>query len=182
MVYSGRINKEKGVSELIDAMLILKDKTNIKLMIIGGTFFGNADNEDDFVRSLKNRAKAIEQKIIFTGFIPYDIMPDYLQMADVAVIPSIWDDPFPTTELEAQAMGLPIITTVRGGIPEEVSYANAILLDTDEHFIANLANAILNLYEHPEKRKQMGEASLNRSKLFGKETYAEKFFKALEKL
>ena len=63
MVYSGRINKEKGVEELIDAMLLLKDKPNIKLMIIGGTFFGNANNEDHFVRALKSKAKTIEQKI-----------------------------------------------------------------------------------------------------------------------
>ena len=179
MVYSGRINKEKGVSELIDAMLILKDISNIKLMIIGGTFFGNADNEDDFVCSLKNKAKVIEHKIIFTGFIPYANMPDYLQMADIAVIPSIWDDPFPTTELEAQAMGLPIITTKRGGIPEEVSEDNAILLDTSKNLVENLANAIFDLYLHPKKRQQMAAASNERSKLFDKTNYAENFFAAL---
>ena len=179
MVYSGRINKEKGVSELIDAMLLLKDMPNIKLMIVGGTFFGNTDNEDDFVRSLKNKAKAIEQKIIFTGFIPYNEIPDYLQMADIAVIPSIWDDPFPTTELEAQAMGLPIITTKRGGIPEEVTEENAILLDTDEHFTDHLASAILDLYHHPKECEQMSYASLQRSKFFDKATYAKNFFAAL---
>lgn len=180
IVYSGRINKEKGVSELIDAMLMLKDIPNIKLMIIGGTFFGNTDNDDEFVCSLKNKANSIEHKIIFTGFISYNDMADYLQIADIAVIPSIWDDPFPTTELEAQAMGLPIITTVRGGIPEEVSEYNAILLETDENFVKNLANAIVHLYEHPEKRKQMAAAGIERAKLFDKETYAKNFFNALE--
>lgn len=181
MVYSGRINKEKGVSELIDAMLLLKDSPNIKLMIIGGSFFGNAGNEDDFIHSLKVKASPIQQRIIFTGFVSYDKIPDYLQMADIAVIPSIWDDPFPTTELEAQAMGLPIITTCRGGIPEEVTEDNAILLETDEHFIDNLAVSIHNLYQHPEKRQQMSKASIERSKLFSKEVYAKKFFAALEK-
>ena len=70
IVYSGRVNKDKGVSELIDAMLILRDKLNIKLMVIGSTFFANATNEDDFVLSLKERAKVIEDRIVFTGFIP----------------------------------------------------------------------------------------------------------------
>lgn len=182
MIYSGRINKEKGVSELIDAMLLLKDVPNIKLMIIGGSFFGNTDYEDKFILQLKEKAKAIQDKIVFTGFIPYENMPDYLQMADVAVIPSIWNDPFPTTELEAQAMGLPIITTVRGGIPEEVSEDNAILLNTDEHFVNNLAKTILDLYQHPQKRKQMAAASLERAKLFDKDIYAEKFFAALEEI
>lgn len=180
MIYSGRINKEKGVSELIDAILLLKDFPKIKLMVIGGTFFGNTYNEDEFIRSLKNRANKIKEKIVFTGFIPYEKIPDYLQLADIAVIPSIWNDPFPTTELEAQAMGLPIITTVRGGIPEEVSEDNAILLETDEHFVNNLAETILDLYQHPQKRKQMAASSLERAKLFDKEVYAEKFFAALE--
>ena len=180
MVYSGRINHEKGVSELIDAMLLLKDYPNIKLMIIGGTFFGNTNEEDDFVLSLKGKAKQIKDKIIFTGFIPYEKMPDYLQIADIAVIPSIWNDPFPTTELEAQAMGLPIITTRRGGIPEEVSEENAILLETDEYFVENLASAILDLFQHPKKRVLMGEKSLERAKLFAKETFAANLFTALD--
>ena len=180
MVYSGRINQEKGVSELIDAMLLLKDFPKIKLMIIGGTFFGNTNHDDDFIHSIKEKAKEIKDRIIFTGFIPYEKMPDYLQLADLAVIPSIWNDPFPTTELEAQAMGLPIITTRRGGIPEEVSETNAILLETDEHFVENLASAILDLYKHPEKRQQMAAASLERARLFNKETFAKNFFKAIE--
>lgn len=182
MVYSGRINKDKGVSELIDAMLQLKGHPHIKLMIIGGSFFGNTNDEDAFILQLKEKAKAIQERIVFTGFIPYKDMPDYLQMADIAVIPSIWNDPFPTTELEAQAMGLPIITTRRGGIPEEVSEDNAILLDTDHQFVNNLAAAILDLYGHPEKRRQMAEASLERSKLFDKESFAKNFFAALERL
>ena len=180
MIYSGRINKEKGVSELIDAMLLLKDYPKIKLMIIGGSFFGNTNHEDEFICSLKEKSKKIENKIVFTGFIPYNRMPDYLQIAEIAVLPSIWDDPFPTTELEAQAMGLPIITTVRGGIPEEVSERNAILLETDEHFVDNLAAAILDLYEHPEKREKMSFAGLERANLFDKDTFAKNYFAALE--
>lgn len=179
MVYSGRINKEKGVSELIEAMLQLTEYPHIKLMIIGGTFFGNTGNEDDFVRSLKVKARPIEEKIIFTGFLSYDKMPDYLQLADTAIIPSVWNDPFPTTELEAQAMGLPIITTVQGGIPEEVSVDNAILLETDSQLTDHLAAAILELYHHPKKRSRMGAVSLERSKYFNKERFAQDFFAAI---
>ena len=79
-------------------------------------------------------------------------------------------------------MGLPIITTRRGGIPEEITEDNAIMLETNEHFIENLAKAILNLYQNPEKRQAMAKASLERSILFDKETYAKKFFAALENI
>lgn len=182
LLFSGRVNKEKGVMELVSAIQKLENYPSIKLLIIGSSFFGNTNKDDDFIQSLKKQAQIVKERIIFTGYIPYNKMPDYLKIADVATIPSCWDDPFPTTVLEAQAMGLPIITTRRGGIPEEVTEDNAILLDTDENFVDNLAAAILDLYQHPEKRKQMSKASLERSKLFDKETYAKNFFAALEGL
>jgi glycosyltransferase involved in cell wall biosynthesis len=180
LIFSGRVNKEKGILELIQAMCQLEGYPNIKLLVIGSSFYGNTNKEDNFIRSLKEQAAKIQDRILFTGFIPYNKIPKYLKISDLAVIPSNWDDPFPTTVLEAQAMGLPIITTRRGGIPEEVTEENAILLNTDEHFVDNLADAILDLYHHPEKRKKMAETSLERSKLFDKETYARNFFKALE--
>ena len=180
MIFSGRINKDKGIAELIDAILLLKDLPNIKLMIIGSTFFGNATTENNFVRNLKDKAKAIEKNLVFTGFVPYDQMPYYLQLADIAVIPSIWNDPFPTTVLEAQAMGLPIIASNSGGIPEEIGQGNAIIIPTGENFIPQLADAIRHLLQHPEERLKMSAASLQRATYYAKERFARDLFDALE--
>ena len=180
LVYSGRINRDKGIMELIKAIGLLNEKFPIKLMVIGGSFFGNATHDDEFMKELKAKAESLQSRIIFTGYIPYSDMPSYLSMADIAVIPSIWDDPFPTTVLEAQAIGLPIITTRRGGIPEEVTEENAILLDIDEHIVEKLASSILFLYEHPEKRELMSKASLEQAKLFSKDRYAKDFFAIIQ--
>ena len=180
IVYSGRVNKDKGVTELIDAMLMLRDKPNIKLMIIGGTFFGNAVNEDDFVRSLKDRAKAIEERIVFTGDTLFSQMPNYLQLADIAALPSMWEEPFGLTIVEAMAAGLPLITTKSGGIPE-ICEGVATIVER-EGIVNNLVSAIIDLYEHPEKRKQMTEASFERAKLFDKETFTKNFFAILENM
>jgi glycosyltransferase involved in cell wall biosynthesis len=149
-------------------------------MVIGSSFYGNTDFEDEFLQELKQKAAPLTNRIIFAGFIPYQHVPDYLACSNVAVIPSVWDDPFPTTVLEAQAMGLPVIATRRGGIPEEVTPETAILLDTDQHFVTNLADTILDLYHHPEKRKAMSQAALEHAKYFNKERYAQDFFAALE--
>ena len=180
MVFSGRVTAEKGIMQLIEAMTLLQDIPRIKLLVIGSSFYGNDDNENAFANALRGKAAHLSNRIIFTGFIPYAQMPIYLQMADIAVIPSIWNDPFPTTVLEAQAMGLPIISTQRGGIPEEVTEESAILLDTNENFVDNLATAIRDLYQHPEKRKTIGQARLMRSKYFDKERFAKDFFKAIQ--
>ena len=182
LIFSGRINREKGIMELIEAINQLTDYPQIKLMVLGSSFYGNVTDEDDFTRELRFKAESLKERIIFTGFIPYPDIPEYLSIADVAVIPSVWDDPFPTTVLEAQAMGQPIITTRRGGIPEEVTEKNAILLQTDEHFVKNLANAILELYQHPEKRKLMSKASIENSKYFNHQRYAEDLLKSLKGL
>lgn len=179
IVFSGRLTKEKGVSELIEAITRLKNHSNIKLLIIGSPFYGDTANEDEFVRKLKQQASIIKDRIIFTGFIPYKLIPQYIKMSNIAVIPSLWDDPCPNTVLEAQAMGLPIISTRRGGIPEEVSEENAILIKTDNHFIDNLTDAIQYLYLHPEKQKKMSKIAIEHSKYFNEKRYAEDFFAAI---
>ena len=179
LIYSGRINQEKGILELINAMNQLKEEMHIKLLVIGGSFFGNDKHENDFIKKLKEISFPIRERIIFTGFIPYEMIPEYLKISDVAVIPSIWNDPFPTTVLEAQAMGLPVIATKNGGIPEEVTNENAILLETDENFTNTLAHNIVWLYKHPKECEKMREISLIHSKKFNKERFAADFFNAL---
>ena len=180
IVYSGRVNKNKGVSELIDALLKLQDKPNIKLMIIGSTFFANAANEDDFVRLLKEKAKKIEDRIVFTGFVPYSQMPSYLNLANIAALPSMWEEPFGLTIVEAMAAGLPLITTRSGGIPE-ICEGVATIVERD-NVVSHLTAAITDLYNNSEKRNQMADAGLERAQLFDKETFTKNFFAALEGL
>ena len=143
IAYNGKINPEKGIMELVKAINTLKKYPRIKLLAMGSTFYGaNTYNDHPYGVKLLKEAEHIKDSIYFTGFIPYHKMPDYLHLADIAVMPSVWDEPFCLSVAEAQAMRLPIITTRRGDIPEVVTEENAILLETDEHFVENLANAI----------------------------------------
>lgn len=178
IVYSGRINKDKGISELVDAMFLLRNHSQFKLLVLGSSFFDNAKNEDAFIRSLKDKAKSIKDRIIFTGFIPYNQVPNYLQLADIAVLPSMWEEPFGLTVVEAMAMGLPLITTRSGGIPE-ICDGVATLIDRSD-IVKGLKTAILDLYEHPGKRKQMAAVSFERAKLFDKDSFAEHLFSVIE--
>lgn len=177
LVYSGRINNEKGISELIDAMLQIRD-SRIKLMILGSSFFENVKNEDTFTHLLRNKAKRIENQIVFTGFITYNQVADYLQLADLAVLPSMWEEPFGLTIVEAMAVGLPLITTRSGGIPE-ICEGVAQIVERN-NIVNNLVSAILDLYNQPEKRQKMAKASIERAKLFDKETFSVNFFNAIE--
>lgn len=182
LVYSGRLNKDKGISELIDAMLLLKSQQHIKLLVIGSTFFADASGEDSFVRTLKEKALLIQKRLVFTGFVPYDNVPAYLQLADAAVIPSRWPEPFGLTVIEAQAMGLPTIASQQGGIPEIVSAENAVIVPTHHDYAAQLANAILHLYQSPQRRADMAAKAQQNASRYSKECYACEFFNALENL
>lgn len=180
IIYSGRINSEKGISELIEALILLKEKSQIKLLVVGSPFFDEA-SDDDFSINLKIKASEIKDQIVFTGFIPYAEMPSYLNLADIAVIPSIWDDPFPTTVLEAQAMALPLIVTNRGGIPEQIGTDNAIIVPTGTLFVSRLSQAILQLYNNPEQRAAMSKSSLSNSKKYNKDRFSKDLLEGITK-
>lgn len=180
IVYSGRLNKEKGILHLIQAVKTLNNILNLKLLIIGGSSYGKSQRPTPFTELLMKESEPIKDKVIFTGFINYVEIPSYLKTADIAVVPSMWEEPFGLTVVEAMAAGLPLITTRSGGIPE-ICEGVATIIER-ENIVDNLAAAILELYDHPEKRKQMAAASLERSKLFDKETYAVNFFKALDSI
>ena len=62
------IGKEKGVLELVEAMNLLQAHTHIKLLVIGSSFYGNAQGEDDFTRTLKEKAALLSGKDVWQGF------------------------------------------------------------------------------------------------------------------
>lgn len=63
--------------------------------------------------------------------VPYDAMPEIYREADIFLAPSrptkTWEEQYSTVLLEAQASGLPIVTTRTGGIPENVGDAAVIV-------------------------------------------------------
>ena len=178
LVYSGRLIEEKGILQLIQTMNKLQHILNLKLLIIGAAAYGNNQSPTPFTRQLQQEAEILDGNIVFTGFIDYKDVPSYLKLADVAVLPSMWEEPFGLTVLESMAAGLPLITTHSGGIPE-ICTGVATIVERDS-IVENLVNAITDLYEHPQKRKEMAQASLKRSKQFDKDTYARNFFDAIQ--
>ena len=179
VVYSGRLTREKGIKELLEAFLLLKDHAVIKLLVIGGSFYGNDKAvQSPFMAELRQTADKIQGRIVFTGFIDYENVPDYLRLADVAVVPSVWEEPFALTCAEAMAAGLPLIATRVGGIPEVCGDA-AILIDTDNRFAASLAQAITKLFDNALERKDLSSRGTSISNRFGKEHYAKDFMSSI---
>lgn len=177
IVYSGRLNKDKGILPLVEAIGTLTDIPNLKLLIVGASAYGKDAAPTPFIQKLQEAAAPIKDIIVPTGFIDYQLMPAYLKMANIAVVPSLWEEPFGLTVVEAMAAGLPLITTRSGGIPEICEGAAYIVERND--LTNQLANAIRKLHRHPELRQQLSDAAKQRVRQFDKDNYAKKFFKAL---
>ena len=174
VVFHGRLYPEKGLKELLQAMKILKSYSIIKLLVIGSTYFADTNSNNPFMEDLHNIAKELENKVFFTGFVPYHKLPQYLMVADVAVIPSHINEAFGMACIEAAAMGLPIITTNDGGIPEAVEGQKYIMIDKDSDLPVELANAILNIQKN--YNDYLGN-KLNST--FTKKNYANNFFNSI---
>lgn len=178
IVYSGRLTPEKGILELILALKRINKNRNIKLLIIGASAYGEDKRPTRYIKKLQEESKTINNLVTYTGFVDYNNIPSYLKTGDIAIVPSMWEEPFGLTVVEAMAAGLPLITTRSGGIPE-ICEGVATIVNRD-NIVENLANAILDLYHNPEKRVAMSKASLERSKMFDKEIYARNFFEAIK--
>ncbi|MCR5513154.1 MAG: glycosyltransferase [Prevotella sp.] len=177
IVYSGRLNEEKGILPLVEAIGTLTDIPRLKLLVVGASSYGNDSEPTPFFRQLQEATAPIKEKIILTGFVDYQQVPSYLKTANIAVVPSLWEEPFGLTVIEAMAAGLPLIATRSGGIPE-ICEDSALLVERD-NCAEHLADAIRTLYHHPEQRLQLSKNAQERSHGFDKESYAKKFFKAL---
>ncbi|MCI8663797.1 MAG: glycosyltransferase family 4 protein [Hungatella sp.] len=173
--FTGRLNSEKGVKELLLGYKKAKPK-NSKLIIAGSYFFGS-NMKSHYEIELKFIAKDIMEEIIFTGNIPYKEMPFLYAIADVIVLPSIWNDPAPLTVIESLTCGKPLITTFSGGIPEYANSDNSILIKVNKDIIENLAQAIRELSENPEKRMALSEAAKKESMNWTKENYYKNFIR-----
>ena len=80
-------------------------------------------------------------------------MPFIYKLADVVVLPSMWDEPAGMTMIEALACERPLITTYSGGIPEYVGQGGCALIKRDENIVLNITMAIENAFDDPDQTR-----------------------------
>lgn len=179
--FTGRVVKEKGVKELLQAMLLIPEVLPFKLIIVGsaGSGFGMSKGMTDYFSELLAIAADLKDKVIFTGFIPNSEIPQILAASDISAIPSVYEEPGALTIFESLAAGLPVVTTDSGGIPEYLTNECSYVIKRNENFISEFSNALKELIVSKEKREIMGEAGFKHVQQFSYNSYYTDFLNIL---
>jgi glycosyltransferase involved in cell wall biosynthesis len=117
VLFVGRLTEKKGCQYLIRAMLqVQKQIPSAHLLVVG---------EGPLRYSLQECAREIGVAVTFLGRMGHDAVRKYMTSARVVVVPSVTarngdSEGLPMVLLEAQAMGIPVVSTRHAGIPEGI--------------------------------------------------------------
>ncbi|MFC5602540.1 glycosyltransferase family 4 protein [Sporosarcina koreensis] len=155
IIFVGRLVKEKGIVELIEAFhLVLNEIQEATLLIVGDAVTGDRDgmNVEQLIQSMPMKTK---EKIKLLGM--REDIPDLLSAADLFVLPS-YREGLPRSIIEAMAMGKPIVATdVRGCREEVFPDVNGYLCKDKDSL--SLADSIIKILKDESKMKRFGENS-----------------------
>lgn len=181
ILFSGRLEAYKGVYEIVYAAKLLLIDQDLKNYLLKFVFVGKGSEEE---KLLVLEKKLHVQKYIKHKSISYEDMPRLYQKADIFLAPSkptfTYQEQYCTVLLEAQAAGLPIVTTYSGGIPENVGDAGVLVAPGDFY---SLRNAIKKFILSPEKRISFAKKARRRAEsVHDSKVIAQQIAKVYEKI
>ena len=151
---------------------------NYILVIVGSNFYSSGI-VSPYEKYLTDITREIKDKIIFTGYVEYSKMANIYNMADVIVLPSMWEEPAGMTIIEAMACCKPVVTTVSGGIPEYTGNGNCILLNRDDMLIENMKFAIDKILTDEKYALVLAKKGYERATKFNKKFYYKQLLEIL---
>ena len=171
-LYFGRLSKEKGILNLIEAFSNL---TCGKLYIAG-----EGEEKDNIEIML--REKKLEDRVKLLGLLNKEQMKEQIKNCKFVVVPSIWYENCPYSIIEALTIGKPVIGANIGGIPELVRDGeNGFTYEYNN--VQELAKQMRKLFEDAELVKHMGENAKQKAKeMYSKDKYYDEIIKLYEEV
>ena len=144
-----RLEPNKGVPYLIEAMKILNQELNVKLILVG-----TGSEEEKIKRLIKHLG--LSEKVKHFKNIPDKLMFQLYTLADISVTPTLYEG-LPLVVLEAMACGKPIVASNVSEVPQAVKDGiNGFLVPPRNP--KAIADAVLKIYDKNLFMK-MGKAS-----------------------
>jgi colanic acid/amylovoran biosynthesis glycosyltransferase len=158
VLFVGRLAEVKGVATLIAAMRAVQaDVPSAELVVVG---------EGKLRTQLEQQARELDVRVRFLGGVDPETVRLWMLRASALAVPSIPAqsgsvEGLSIVALEAQAMGLPVVGSVSGGIPEAViDRMTGVLVPPGD--IKELALALKLLLTDANLRERMGRAGRER--------------------
>jgi glycogen synthase len=145
LLYVGQVTRHKGVHTAVEAMKLISEQEKFKAATL--TIVGGPDYEGRIARLVSSLG--LNDRVRFTGMVARERLPELYREHDILVFPSVWDEPFSITVLEAMASGLAVVGTHTGGSPEIlVDEVNALIFPKED--ARECARLIVRLLEDPQ--------------------------------
>lgn len=178
LLFAGRITWEKGIDKVLEAFDYIKHN-HVELLVAGDMAMA-LQEKSPYADKLIKLGEKYQGRIHFTGYVEHDKLPELYNLADIAVLPSMWEEPAGLTMVEAMACGTPVITTKSGGIPEYVADAG-IVLERNENLSREIASSIDLLLEDRDLYQTLRNKGIERvRKNFDSSDYIDKFCEAIK--
>ena len=173
VVFVGRITRQKGLPYFLRAARELPDDVQLVLCAGAPDTKEIAAEVDGLVAQLKEKRSGV---VLITEMLPQPEVAAILDAADVFITPSVYE-PLGIVNLEAMALGLPVVGTATGGIPDvivdgETGYLVPIDQKTDgtgtpldpEAFEQAMAERLIKVLDDPAMARRMGQVGLERAR------------------
>src|SRR5262245_46765123 len=172
ILFVGRLEKRKGLRDLLQAYRYLRDRVpRTRLIIAGdGPLRGMVES---FVSSHR-----LEQ-VVLAGYVPEQVLPRFHASADIFCAPATGRESFGIVLIEAMATGLPVVATE---IPGYLSVLEAGVdsLTVRPKTPVELGAALTVLARDPLLRRRLGEAGLAKAQRYEWRTITERIIAVYE--
>lgn len=161
ILFVGRLIPEKGALPLLQALqTVLPRFPEWRARFIGAWHFGQTTAQYPHERALLATLQPqMRDRILFDWYQPYEMVTTAFNRAAIAVVPSLWAEPFGRTALEGMAAGCAVIASNRGGLPEVIGEAGLLVEPTAEH----LSAALTRLMSDDAHRQAIGALAATRA-------------------
>ncbi len=174
LLFAGRLMAEKGIFDLLEAMPKVLGRTPCHLLVLG------SGGEEQRIRARVGELN-LAPHVTLPGYLQGEQLRAAYRLADVFVLPTFWDEGFPTVISEAMDAGLPIVTTRLRGAADYLREGEHALYVPPRDPEA-LADALLHLLARPALRRQMGQANRNLVQVFAPERVAPHYLQIMQEV
>jgi glycosyltransferase involved in cell wall biosynthesis len=155
ILFVAAITPRKGLHVLVEAFKRLEQRhPNIQLTVVGIW-----DWAPDYVQEQSAACRELQAKgrVVFTGGLGRERLIQAFDEADIFVLPS-FSESAPMVISQAMCVGLPIVTTRVGGIPEMIEQGlTGVMLEPGD--VDALTVELARLIENPAARQQLATAA-----------------------